>query len=98
MTKRRLTIMGMLALAVAFRPASADGPAAKDHDDLAKYDARIKPANRRHWAYLPIKKPATPQVRDPAWARNPIDAFVLAGLEKDAWRPSSPASPRALLR
>src|SRR5438874_4089371 len=69
-----------------------------DSKSLAKYDAKIKPADRQHWSYLPVKKPAVPQVKNAAWVRNPIDAFVLAKLETKGWKPSPPAEPRAWLR
>src|SRR5690242_9535826 len=38
-----------------------------------------KPA---HWAFQPLQKPTTPSVRMKSWVRNPIDAFILAALEK----------------
>ncbi len=66
--------------------------------DLARYDARIKPADRQHWAFRPVRSPPVPRVKDAAWVRNPIDAFVLARLEAKGYRPSPPAAPRALLR
>ena len=66
--------------------------------DLAKYDAKIKPADRKHWAYLPVSRPAVPVVRDTAWVRNPIDAFVLAKLEKERWKPAPEVEARTLLR
>jgi hypothetical protein len=66
--------------------------------ELAKYDAKIKPADRLHWSYQPVKKPALPKVKNADWVRNPIDAFVLDRLEKKGWQPSPPAEPRAWLR
>ena len=45
-----------------------------------------------------VRPPAAPEVKDTAWARNPIDRFVLAGLEAKGWKPAPPAEPRALLR
>jgi hypothetical protein len=76
------------------------GPIARAQQDkaLARYDARIRPEDRRHWAYQAVKRPVVPAVRDRAWVRNPIDAFVLARLEANGWRPNPPAEPRALLR
>ncbi|MBI2803559.1 MAG: DUF1553 domain-containing protein [Planctomycetes bacterium] len=71
---------------------------AKDAKDLARRDARIKPADRRHWSYLPVKRPAPPKVKDSKWVRNPIDAFVLARLEMKGWKPAPPAEPHAWLR
>src|SRR5688500_47550 len=37
---------------------------------------------QKHWAYIPPERPAVPAVRDSKWVRNPIDAFVLARLER----------------
>jgi hypothetical protein len=78
--------------------ARCEEPANNDAADLARYDARIKPADRQHWAYQPVKRPGIPDVKNAAWARNPIDRFVLARLEARGWQPSPPAPPHALLR
>jgi len=53
---------------------------------------------RTHWAFQPRTKPAIPSVRNKAWVRNPIDAFVLSKLEAQNWSPSPQATPRQLLR
>src|SRR5437773_1001767 len=66
--------------------------------DLAGYDAKIKPEDRQHWAFRPVRKPPLPQVRERSRVRNPIDAFVLSRLESEGWKPNAPAAPRALLR
>lgn len=52
----------------------------------------------QHWAFLPVRRPAMPQVKNAAWVRNPIDAFVLAELEKRGLQPSAEADRRTLLR
>src|SRR3981081_429590 len=71
---------------------------ADDVGELARFDAKIKPADRAHWAYQPVRKPALPVVKDKAWVRNPIDAFILGRLEQKSWRPAAAAPPRAWLR
>ncbi len=71
---------------------------AGESKELAKYDAKIKPADRSHWSYQPVKRPASPKVKNAGWVRNPIDAFVLAKLEAKGWMPASPAEPSAWLR
>ncbi|MGH9672951.1 MAG: PSD1 and planctomycete cytochrome C domain-containing protein, partial [Bryobacteraceae bacterium] len=53
-------------------------------------------AARRHWSFQPVRRPIAPVVRRRDWPRNPIDAFVLARLEKEAVAPS-PEAPRATL-
>src|SRR5262249_22699401 len=40
------------------------------------------PADRAHWAFQPPKTPAVPTVTQAARVRTPIDAFVLAELDK----------------
>ncbi len=48
----------------------------------------------RHWAYVKPVRPALPRVpreSDTAWVLNPIDAFILARLEKEGLHPSAPA-------
>jgi len=51
-----------------------------------------------HWAYIAPVKPELPQVRNPAWVRNPIDRFVLAELERRGVEPSPEADLRSLIR
>jgi hypothetical protein len=52
----------------------------------------------RHWAFVPSQPAAPPAVRDAAWARNPIDRFVLARLEREGLKPSPEADRATLLR
>lgn len=52
----------------------------------------------RPWYAAPVKRPALPRVRNGAWVRTPIDAFILAGLESRGLSPSPPADRRALIR
>ncbi|HEV3004683.1 MAG TPA: DUF1549 and DUF1553 domain-containing protein [Pirellulales bacterium] len=59
---------------------------------------QLEPAEREHWAFLPVKPQAVPNVRDASWVRNPIDAFVLARLEAAGLRPAPAADRRTLLR
>ena len=49
-----------------------------------------------HWAFRAVERPDVPEVRDPGWARNPMDRFVLARLEEAGLAPS-PEAPRATL-
>ncbi len=53
---------------------------------------------KQHWAFVPPERPAVPKVSNSAWVRNPIDAFVLARLDRAGLQPSPPAEPLALLR
>src|SRR5579872_4120703 len=56
------------------------------------------PSARDHWAWKPPRRPDVPAVRDAAWGRNPIDAFVHARLEAAGLGPAAPAGPEQLLR
>ncbi|MBI5693624.1 MAG: DUF1549 domain-containing protein [Verrucomicrobia bacterium] len=53
-----------------------------------------------HWAFLAPRRPALPAVlaARPAWGRNPIDAFILARLEREGLAPSAEADRRSLYR
>lgn len=51
-----------------------------------------------HWAFRPIARPEVPSVSNAAWVRQPIDAFVMKGLEQAGLAPASPASKVALIR
>jgi hypothetical protein len=53
---------------------------------------------QKHWSFIPPRRPALPAVRNSSWARNPIDYFVLARLERDNLSPSPEASKATLLR
>jgi len=65
--------------------------------ELGKYT----PAERRHWAFQKRSNPEIPTFAAPAdnvWVRNPIDAFILARLQKEGLRPSPRAGKATLLR
>jgi hypothetical protein len=51
-----------------------------------------------HWSLIAPVRPRTPNVKEPSWVRNPIDEFVLAGLEKAGLRPAPEADRRTLAR
>jgi hypothetical protein len=55
-------------------------------------------AGKSHWAFLPVKKPEVPAVKDPGWVRNPVDNFVLAKLESVGLHPNPTADKRTLIR
>jgi hypothetical protein len=53
---------------------------------------------QQHWSFVPPKRPAPPVVQNSAWICNPIDAFILAPLEKEKTQPSSAADRWTLIR
>lgn len=64
----------------------------------AVWDSVTNTTKAGHWSFQPIERPAVPAVRDRSWVRNPIDAFVLARLEREGIAPAPEAEPEALLR
>jgi mono/diheme cytochrome c family protein len=72
-------------------------------DDGAGYSAPLKKpaATDEWWSLRPLVKPAVPRldsVAASAWARSPIDQFVLEKLKEKGLTPSPPADKRTLLR
>ncbi len=73
----------------------------EDADKIARWidsGASLDPGEATHWAYRKPKMPAPPLVKLRSWVRNPIDAFVLARLEKERLQPSPEASRETLIR
>jgi hypothetical protein len=81
----RLALLGFLAALLACpSPLSADSAPAT--------------ARTQHWAFVPPQRIAPPTVKNTRWPRNPIDAFVLARLEKEKILPSPEANRATLIR
>ncbi|MFL5242961.1 MAG: PSD1 and planctomycete cytochrome C domain-containing protein [Gemmataceae bacterium] len=59
-------------------------------DQGAKYE--------EHWAYVKPVHPLLPQVKNPTWIRNGIDAFILQRLEKEGLTPAPEADKATLIR
>jgi hypothetical protein len=59
---------------------------------------QITDKDRAHWAFQPVRRAAVPEVKDGAWVRNPIDAFILARLDAKGLRPNAPAEKHELIR
>ncbi len=53
---------------------------------------------KKHWAFEKPTRPQVPAVKNSAWVSSPIDAFILAGLEKAKLSPAAPADKVRLLR
>lgn len=56
------------------------------------------PTSREHWAFYKPLRPCAPDVQNQTWPRNPIDAFILARLEKEALSPAPEAGRATLIR
>jgi mono/diheme cytochrome c family protein len=51
-----------------------------------------------HWAFEPPHKTDLPPVKNTAWARNPVDRFILARLEAEGLEPAAETEPTTLIR
>ncbi len=83
-------IKTMKPIAVAAAPEH--GPA------IRKPGYQITDKDRAFWAFTKPAPVAAPAVKNRAWVRNEIDAFVLSKLEANGVAPSAKAAPRELLR
>jgi len=66
--------------------------------DLIKRWIEEGAAWAEHWAIVAPQRPAPPEVKEKAWAKNEIDRFILARLEKENLKPSSEADKPTLIR
>jgi hypothetical protein len=53
---------------------------------------------KQHWSFIPPVRSTLPEVKNPGWARNPIDRFILAKLEANNLQPALEADRRTLIR
>jgi hypothetical protein len=54
--------------------------------------------DRAHWSFQTPRQFEPPKVNGAEWVRNPIDAFILARLEKEGLKPAPAADRATLLR
>lgn len=52
----------------------------------------------QHWSWRPLEDPATPEVEDETWARDPLDRFIASGLDSLGLKPAEDATDRTWLR
>src|ERR1043166_6664556 len=52
-----------------------------------KTEYTITAAHRAFWSFQSVRKPAPPAVKDKAWSRNPMDAFILSALDAKGLKP-----------
>jgi hypothetical protein len=78
-------------------PATTKTLSAAQKETLRRWIAEGA-AYQPHWSLISPKRPALPKVKDPSWARNPIDRFVLAKLDENGLRPAPEADRRTLAR
>ncbi|MFM8394789.1 MAG: DUF1549 domain-containing protein, partial [Acidobacteriota bacterium] len=77
-------------------PAEAIATAPPMKSDLGR--GKITPAHRQYWAFQSPQAAPVPAVRNQRLVANPVDAFLLAELERNGLSFSPPADRRTLLR
>ncbi|MBG0808237.1 DUF1553 domain-containing protein [Methylosinus sp. H3A] len=85
MTKKTFFMSLVAASAISVALAADDGKSASA-------------GGRTHWAYQPLRAPATPTVERTEWRRTPIDTFILAKLEQANLAPSPDADRATFIR
>jgi mono/diheme cytochrome c family protein len=80
-------------------PMPDDAPLAGGNEAPASpYNNQINDASRNWWSYRKVARPPVPAVADPAWAENPIDAFVEAQRAAKGLHPVGEADRATLMR
>lgn len=76
------------------------------HDPRIDSEGKTAPENsdavaelaKTHWSFQPIENPEPPSVSNQDWPRDPLDRFVLAGIDAVELEPTTDAPPATLLR
>ena len=55
-------------------------------------------ARKGWWSLQPVKKVDVPGVKNPEWARNDFDLFLLAKLDEKGWKPAEEAPAEQVFR
>ena len=96
MAARRIVVMALAAGCVGAAFALAGDPPARPSDVAPPETFGADALD--HWAYQPVKRSLPPPVKESDWVRNPIDRFILAGLEEMGFRHAPEADRPALIR
>ena len=80
-------------------PPEVSQKSLSDHeiDTLTRWIEQGAPWDE-HWSFAAIERPAPPAVDDEAWARDPLDRFILARLETEDLTPADEADRHTLAR
>jgi hypothetical protein len=79
-------------------PPATKKPLTAHQKDLLKRWIASGAEYQPHWSFIAPVRPAVPKLKNAAWVRNPIDAFVLAKLESMGLTPAPEADRRTLAR
>lgn len=59
---------------------------------------QVNDETKQWWSFQPVQRPTAPTVTNHDWPVNPIDQFVLSGLESASLSPAAPATKQQLIR
>ncbi|MEI6232924.1 MAG: DUF1553 domain-containing protein [Planctomycetota bacterium] len=79
-------------------PAKSGKPLSGKEVDILKRWISQGAKYSKHWSYVKPERPTLPDVKDKGWARNAIDAFLLARLDKEGLKPQPEADRHMLVR
>ena len=65
---------------------------------VARSEMIVTDEDRKHWSFLPLKRPPLPASKDKTIAGSPVDQFIMARLNQAGIGPSPQASARKLVR
>ena len=81
---------------IALLKAWIDSGAPWPESELESQNSKL--GTNQHWAFKPPRRPALPEVKNSAWVRNAIDAFIAKGHESRGLTPAAEAPRRVLIR
>lgn len=79
-------------------PAKTKKPLTSEQIELLQRWIASGAKYERHWAWIPPARPRLPPTEERGWAKNGVDAFILARMEKEKLAPSVEASKGMLIR
>ncbi|MEO6811948.1 MAG: DUF1549 and DUF1553 domain-containing protein [Isosphaeraceae bacterium] len=85
-------------LAVMCLPVLVFAANPKPSDDAVAPPETFSADQRAHWSYQVPKRSEPPEVKDQTWIKNPIDRFILAGIEDMDFVHAPEADRVALIR
>lgn len=87
-----------IALITEWVERGAPWPSTEQNARIGPKKFDLEARRREHWCWQPIANPSPPEVTNTAWVRQPLDAFILAGLEKNGLVPAPEADRATLIR
>ena len=79
-------------------PPSSHKTLSEAEKDLLEAWVRAGAPWEEHWSLVPPRRPEIPEVERQALVATPVDAFLLARLEREGLPPAAEAEPRVRLR